>query len=383
MEKLLLMKKGWKKSLRFGLFVSLASLMGIVGLTEIVFRIHPPTGIFSSGLIFDPVIGYRFRPYSEIIYNKRNGFVINTTNQYGWIDADHTEAKAKSQFRVGFFGDSYVESVMVPSEEHFFRNLPSPISGIPMEYFGFGMSGFGTVHSYLNSKRWIGKYDLDLIIYVFVENDIGDNISWIKKKKNRPYAEKIAAEPGFRIEKDFHEPVKSEQSLLQDIKDFIKTRSMLGRVIDYRIPLLKKRFTEWKTRSEEKVPNQNDLAFTWPEDIRIHAQDVAFSVLKLWSQEVTQAGKQFAVLYVPKGDYLSDDSPKHKIFKGWLIKSCDRLGIPLLDPSKAILAARKKGIAVYGDHWTPAGHAVLTEFMSQWLGAVLPTHFESMGVQGK
>ena len=243
-----------------------------------------------------------------------------------------------------------------------------------MEYFGFGLSGFGTVHSYLNSKKWIDMYNLDLVIYVFVNNDIGDNISWIKKKKKRPYAVKISSEPGFTIERDFQNPRKSEPTFLHNIKYFVNTRSMVARVINQRIALLEKGYTKWKTRTEGKVPNQNDLASTWPEEIRIYSQEVAFSVLKLWSQEVREAGKQFAVLYVPKGSRFSEDSAKRYSFKGWLVNSCERLRIPLLDPSKAILTARTEGIKVYGDHWSPAGHRVVSGFLSEWLSFYLTTH---------
>jgi len=302
--------------------------------------------------------------------------VKNTTNRYGWFDVDHDEQKASSLFRVGFFGDSYAESVMVPSERHFFRNLPSQISGIPMEYFGFGMSGYGTVHSYLNSKKWIGMYDLDLIIYVFHNNDIGDNISWIKKRKNRPYAVKISSEPGFTIEWDSHDPPKSKPTFLQDIQYVVNARSMFFRVINYRMALLEKLSSKHQDNEKDmgvktlKVPNQNDLPSTWPEEIRIHAQGVAFSVLKLWSQEVKAGGKQFAVFYVPKGFETSEDSPKRDSFKEWLVNFCERLGIPLLDPSRALLTARTQGIAVYRDHWTSAGHAVVSGFLIEKLGDI-------------
>ena len=158
-----------KKSCFIPILVSLFSIVVVMGVMELVFRIFPPTGVFYPGYQFDPYLGYRHLPFSQIIYNKANGLVKNMTNQEGWIDIDHREKKANLEFRVAFFGDSYVEGVTVPSEKHFYRILPQEILGYPLEYFGFGMSGFGTIHSYINSMRYLPSYDFDLILYVFVE----------------------------------------------------------------------------------------------------------------------------------------------------------------------------------------------------------------------
>ncbi len=36
-------------------------------LLEIAFRFFPPTGGYNQGCTFDPVLGYRFKSYSQII----------------------------------------------------------------------------------------------------------------------------------------------------------------------------------------------------------------------------------------------------------------------------------------------------------------------------
>ncbi len=365
------------KSLAFGGCVSLASICMLLGMAEFGFRLFPPTGIFSSGYLYDLDMGYRFKPNSKIIYNKKNGLVNHTSNREGWIDLDHDKKKKPFAFRIGFFGDSYVEGLSVPSEQHFFRNLPLLISDRPMEYFGFGRSGFGTVQSYLNSQKWTYHYDLDLIVYVFVENDIGDSISWIKKKENIPYAKKTTTEPGFSIVRTYQKPVKPTSSFFNDLSQIIETQSMLAKIINQRMTLLKqmkipsspeKTGPDLNISPHNKIPNSNDLAVTWPENIRVHAQDIAYRVLQAWANEIREAKKQFVVLYVPKGPkYLSQDSQMQNTFKGWLVNACQELNIPLLDPSKNLLAKHQDGIQVYRDHFTKAGHQVVSEFLENWL----------------
>jgi len=344
------------------------------GLIEIAFRFFPPTGIFHPGYTFDPILGYRFKSYSQIIYNKTNGLVKNTTNKYGFVDKDHSEIKPNHQFRVVFLGDSYVEGLSVPSEKHFFRILPGSIADHSIEYFGMGMSGFGTVHSYINSMKWLDIFDFDLVVYVFVENDIGDNISWIKRKPNRPYAKKILLEPGFSIERNYSVP---EETLMDNLKQFIMSHSLVIRVISNRIRLLKKygpkigvdeKDMGMKSESKKDIPNQNDLPSTWNQEVRLHAEEVAFNVLKFWNKEVRRAGKHFAVLYVPRGkDYLSKESQANDTFKGWVENSCRILSIPFIDPSEALLENQKKGIEIYRDHFTSAGHEVLAQVINEWL----------------
>ncbi len=353
------------------------SMLMVIGITEVVFHIFPPTGTFAPGYQFDPDIGYRFKPYSEIIYNKANGLVKNSTNQEGWVDVDHNKDKENSQFRVAFFGDSYIEGLGTPSALHFFRNLPQKVSGTPMEYFGFGMSGFGTIQSYINSMRYLNIYDFDLVVYVFVENDIGDNIWRIKKLPNRPYAIKTVSEPGFMIEKHFSDELKLSNEFPYNLKGYLKSQSLLLQVVTDRISLLKRggiklkaneKDMGMKTQSKGDIPNQNDLPSSWPEKIKTEAQELAFSIIKKWSSEIKKTGKHFAVLYVPRGpDYLTEKAQAKNTFKGWLVSSCKRLNIPLIDPSKALLKKQEEGGEVYRDHFFLPGHEVLNDVISEWL----------------
>ena len=168
--------------------------------------------------------------------------------------------------RVGFFGDSYVEAIQVPLEDKFSRRLPEYISDTRFEYFGFGFSGWGTVHSYLNSQQWVDLFNIDVIIYVFVENDPGDNISWIKKSPYMPYAYKIDSNPGFAINRDFE---KNRKMFLHEFISKIKSKSILIQAVWARTSLLFKEGVklginedekEMKTESKNEIPNENGLA---------------------------------------------------------------------------------------------------------------------------
>ena len=65
------------------------------------------------------------------------------------------------------------------------------------------MDGYGSFQSYLNWKIQSSKYRFDLVIYVFNENDIGDNISGSGRRKYIPTAVFSNMEPGFKTNPKF------------------------------------------------------------------------------------------------------------------------------------------------------------------------------------
>ena len=41
--------------------------------------------------------------------------------------------------------------------------------------------------------------------------------------------------------------------------------------------------------------------------------------------------------------------------------------MPLLDPTEALRSRQAAGEAVYADHWSLAGHAVIADVLTKWL----------------
>jgi hypothetical protein len=119
----------------------------VVVALEAAFRIVPallPAGVYGAGRL-EPELRMNVHG-TRLIYNKA-GYVVRTPNRDGFMDVDHERAKPPGAVRVGFFGDSYVESVQVPLEDVFFRRLAER-AGPPLEPFGFGVSGWGTLHAF-------------------------------------------------------------------------------------------------------------------------------------------------------------------------------------------------------------------------------------------
>ena len=57
---------------------------------------------------------YVYQPNSKaIVTNIRRERIIRHVNSFGFLDTDHKLVKEQGIYRIGFFGDSYVEAIQV------------------------------------------------------------------------------------------------------------------------------------------------------------------------------------------------------------------------------------------------------------------------------
>ncbi|MEF9426606.1 MAG: SGNH/GDSL hydrolase family protein [Candidatus Mariimomonas ferrooxydans] len=348
------------------LFVIIISLTLIIVLVEIYIRLFPPKGIYSITR-FDDTVGYIYSPESKVTYNKVR-YTESLANKDGYLDINHVTDGEKSRIKIGVFGDSYVEAMQVPLDKRFFRVLPQKINKNEVEYFAFGMSGFGTLHSFLNYREQDKKYNFDIVVYMFSENDPGDNSYLIRGDGARPFAKLSSSEPSFEIDSSFK---KNHFKLIRSLAG----KSRLFNLVSRRVSLLIYKGTKidyeeermMSTKNKEKIPGENDLPSTWPVNIRRDAEQLAFKILEKWAQDVRAQGKEFIVFYIPRSEHaLSDNNASADTWKKWLIKSCMDLNIPLIDPSERLLQKIKTGANVYDDHWSPEGHKIVAEVFESY-----------------
>lgn len=76
--------------------------------------------------------------------------------------------------RIGFFGDSYTENLRMAVQYSFTEPLDYLLNrtGKKYEVLNMGTDGYGTDQSYLAYLDGAQNYDLDIVFYVFYENDL-------------------------------------------------------------------------------------------------------------------------------------------------------------------------------------------------------------------
>ncbi len=341
-----------------------ASLLLVLLGAEILLRNVPfllPQGAYYGSGVFEPELGF-FLPRSTVIYNKAR-YLERTPNSDGFQDIEHAPENPDGVIRIGFFGDSYVESVQVKLTEVFFRRLPDKIEGRQIETLGFGLSGLGTLHSHLLYRKFGRRYNLDLVIYVFVNNDPGDHNYKIQRSRHglttpRPTGLLADNSRGYQI----HYP--QAPSPARRAAMTAKSHSLLARVVYSRLQVLLTQQTHRKT--QHQLPTQDDPPSAWPQALQAQAGVLTRRILVQWQKDVRGANQRFAILYVPLEREVAD--PRHSdSWRSWLFDTCRTLGIPLIDPTAALHACHAAGTAVYEDHWTPEGHLVVASVLTAQL----------------
>jgi len=339
-------------------------------LLEIVLRIFSVPGTKIACHMFDEVAGFKYYPFSSSIYvSKKGKCIIRKANKFGYLDKEHSIEKGDI-YRIAFFGDSFTEALQVPLENTFFRIIEKKINNeiIPpkIEVLSFGVSSYSTLQSYLTCRQWIDKMDLDLIVYVFYDNDLGDQVKQINTLDMVPYAQ--LDKGNLSIDKAFIG--KYSHKLKEPIRTFkfIRDRSFLLSEIYRRTSLLKKQFkkTEPPEYKNGYIPDQNDPPSKWPPYLIKIAEDLGVAVLLEWNNSVVGSGKSFCVLYVPRENQLEIPTENQDSWKKWLRDFCYSSNIAFIDPTSALIYQKKIGDPVYDDHFSLRGHIVISDVFVNW-----------------
>jgi hypothetical protein len=372
-----------------GLALAAASLLLLAAAGEALLRAFPswiPSGIYGAGR-FDPALGMNVRA-SDVIYHRFGTLVRKRPNPDGFLDVAHAVARPPGVARIGFFGDSYVEANQVPTADTFFRRLPA-LMPRPVETFGFGLSGWGTLQALRAFEVEAPRYDLDLAVYVFCENDPGDNsleLSEHRHDAEMPYATLSEGRPGYRV----REAEAPAATPAREVAKWLQRHSLLAEVVWVRLRLLQREGFRLEPPSDDaapssrvvkaarpakpgRKPNPNDDPFTWPEGERANTLLLAERILADWKRRADEAGVPLVVLYVPRGNrMLLGLLGEEDTWLPWLREVCARLGIPLVDPRQALIARLDAGDEVFLDHWTEAGHETIARLLAEALPQYLP-----------
>lgn len=346
---------------------------------EMLLRVLPIPGIQFDVAKYDDLIGGGRYPHSVSIYRNAHGdFVKRTINQWGYLDQEHKKNKEEGIYRIGFFGDSYTEARQVPIENTFFVLAENRLKKYDVECLSFGISGLSMLQSFLNSKRWSDFFNLDLIVYVFVENDLGDQIKEIKKSLNIPYA--ILTKDGFDIDYSFRGKNAYKKKIYFRLCDYITAHSLVVSTLVERIKLLKQYGIKFKVTEEDMlmatkakvingqktVPNQNDLPSTWPASLRTYAENLGSKVLLKWRDEIINQHRDFKIMYVPRASELEKETRKQDSWKPWIESFCKKQNIDFIDPTENLLTSQRAGKQIFYDHFTKEGHSAFADAFVNW-----------------
>jgi hypothetical protein len=353
-------------------------------LGEILLRVVPIPGVQFNTARFSPEVGTALTPNVSNTYrNERGDYVVRRINRFGYMDEDHSREKPPGTYRIGFFGDSYTEARQVPLEDTFFRLIEEDLGANRVECLAFGITGFSTLQSYLTCMRWMDEFDLDLVVYVFCENDLGDLIKEIKRSPNVPYA--APTPTGFEIDYSFRKNNEHREELYFRVADYITSHSLVISTIVDRVRLLARYGIKMRVTEEDRMmagrtvdevraggyPQTTDVPSTWPDTLRAYAENLGEAILLKWRDEVESSGRGFAVLYIPRNEQISGPACEDS-WKPWLRSLCAEEGIEFIDTGPFLFEAAREGKEIFYDHFTIDGHIAVADAFTSWYMAVSP-----------
>lgn len=365
------------------LLIRLASVLATVTVAllfcEVALRLLPIPGIQYNVSRYSDLTGFGLYPNSTLLYrNGRGDKAKRSINSIGYADKEHQNEKQDGTIRIGFFGDSYTEARQVELDATFFRLIENRLRKFDVETLAFGVSGFSTLQSYITHKQWEEHFDLDLAVYVFVENDPGDNVPELKEYASIPYP--VLTGRGITVDIAFRAANRHKQRIMFIIGDYLTSKSLVLSTISDRSRLLLQhgirfRVTEddrtMATKSEDALaeswtPKSDDSPSTWPNELRERATRVTEAVLIQWSQEARDNSGDFVVLYVPRAREMSKPTEQQDSWKHWLEGFCAAHDIVLVDSSPELLQAESSGQEVFYDHFTEDGHSAFADSFVNW-----------------
>jgi hypothetical protein len=365
-----------------GMSVILAAIVA-----EIILRVAPIPGISHHPYRYNEITGGGLYPHANSFYRSaRHEYVRRRVNSWGYLDIEHDQLKPPDVVRIGFFGDSYVEARQVPMEQTFFRLIEQRLNDeLPRpryECIAIGISGYGTLHSYIECTRWMEMLDLDWIVYVFVENDPGDHIVELNRGVGMPMAYLYG--DTFAIDESFRERSSHKKSKWHRAFQYVKAKSVLMSTITGRLKLLKRRGIKIAVTEEDRQMATTGaegaaLATTsppsvWPDTLLDYASKVGEWVLQHWINEVRAAGRSFVVINIPRQAEIGKPYADQDSWAVWLDAVCQRNSVDLVDPSNEFFLGLERGEEIFYDHLTPAGHDLLARVFIDYFRSKAEQH---------
>jgi hypothetical protein len=235
------------------------------------------------------------------------------------------------------------------------------------------------LQSYLEYRQWMTACSLDYVVYVFVENDVGDQIPSIRGSDAVPYP--VISADTFVVDGSFNHRYGYKDKWPHRILQYIKANSLVVSTIEGRLKLLraygiKRSVTEKERTGAVGASGRPGMApSSWRSDSLVTvAWELQERVLDRWAAEVLRHRQRFIVMRVPREAALLQPLDGQDTWAPRLHAYCARVGIPLIDPTPYLAERKRAGHKIYDDHFSPDGHQAFAAAFVSFLAAAECNH---------
>jgi hypothetical protein len=377
-----------------------------IGFFEIVLRLASPI-LFGDPNPWQKVVGYspNLNQVRWSTSSNQQKPVLIRYNSKGLREREYSYQKPGGVFRVLILGDSFVEAEQVLFEDTFHEKLEELLhnqcksSASTFEVIAAGVSGWGTDQAYLFFRNEGYKYQPDLVLLAFADNDIVNNYFLLEAKQEgrmdgRLYKPYFVLEDGQLVLRDFPYHQDGEGTPIYSLKLFLSRYFVSYRLITNtikKVPPLLKNFLEGN------LPRDPDGERNEPyPSIYVYKANYQSAYQSAWgiteillvslAEEVRLSGAEFAVFYngsifithpeswekyQKKYPRLQEEVWDFSRVESMLSQSLEKQDVPFLSLQPVFTQEAAKSdrwFFIPGDgHWNVEGHQLVAETLYQWL----------------
>lgn len=246
----------------------------------------------------DPLTGVWHRP-GETATHDLEGESFVSINSDGLRDREHSLVKPKDTYRIAIVGDSYSEAFQVDVDRAFWAvtrerlGTCAALGDLQVETINFGVSGFGTGQQMRVVRHRVWKYDPDLVLLAFVNNDVRNNSLVLERDPSIPY---FVLEDGELVLDDSYltsESYTRRTSTIRRIRREIGARSRVLQLIN--------ELSQIRARQEiasSQIAPSHYMYAEPSEPVWIDAWAVTDALILKMAEEVGAKGARFVVAAV-------------------------------------------------------------------------------------
>jgi len=338
--------------------LALTSILASLLLFEIGLRAYAGL-IYPKMMIFDPLLGWRHSPnVRRAFVNEFGEKVWVVQNSYGHRGPLRTREHTPETFRIVALGYSFTEGVQVDESDLFTAQLERTDSRF--QVLNAGVGGYGTVQEYLYLASEGLKFEPNVVLLMFYENDLTDNaLTYYPGFGPRPYA--TFQHSNFVIVETLNASDYEKFIIPVPFRMVLNNHSFLYYFVNSRIyqPLLSRRMKQL----EQADLHKTEVSTRY---------EIFYRVLDKMYGLVKDHGIGLVVVLIPTAEQVARGySEAATVIRQY----CDAHGMHCLSLLESFRHHPASGDPLYFPidiHWTKEGHKVAAEEIRNYLSSLEP-----------
>ena len=296
---------------------------------------------------YDETLGWKHEPNAAAKFEHLDFSIGVQTNSHGHRDDEVTLEREDGRRRALLLGDSFGWGFGVEKDEIFSERIEARQDD--WEIINASVSGYGTDQEYLYYATEGHRFDPDLVILLYYENDIDNAAHPIQYWHNKPVFQR---ESGEWVLSNVPVPPRTTA---QAVAKWVATHTWFFRVVSHAGAAW---FASFRTEDEADISSETaDSQPSLHSEVHLsESERRILAIIERLNVEVQADGAQLVVVAAPgKSRKLFD----HSDFQS--------LEIPYLSLTGIFQDSYEPAFFEHDAHWNPNGHAIVADAVESFL----------------